>query len=337
MGSILAFLIVFFSICNITTAVIGSKEQVGTAQGYEWAKTDSFDIAKVKSLEAGNEDFKILCLTDIHYKNWATFGAFMGINYLLDWTSTNEMKALVKQTAPDLIIVTGDTTLTKRNDIEYKRFVKVMDSFEIPWGCVFGNHDEEGRADKAKLVDVLLTSEYGIFEYGAKDLHGAGNYAVNITRGNDVAYSLYMMDSGTKIEVDGESVYDNINKNQIDWYKWNVDGINKASGKAVPNMAFFHIALPEYALSKEYISGESKETAGKTANFGFFDVFKANGGTQTFAGHDHSNNFTVDYQGVKLTYVQKSSYNCYFKSGMTGGTLLTIKADNSTTTEIIDF
>lgn len=66
---------------------------------------------------------------------------------------------MVEEVQPDLMLVLGDTTLTARNDIEYERFVRQMDRYEVPWACVFGNHDDEGRADKAKLVDILLTSK----------------------------------------------------------------------------------------------------------------------------------------------------------------------------------
>ena len=49
-------------------------------------------------------------------------------------------------------------------------------------------------------------------------------------------------------------------------------------------------------------------------NDGFLQAFIENGGTHMFAGHDHNNNFVADYNGVKLCYMTKSSYNCYFSS-----------------------
>lgn len=60
-------------------------------------------------------------------------------------------------------------------------------------------------------------------------------------------------------------------------------------------------------------------------------------GTHVFAGHDHNNNFITTYNGIKLCYATKSSYNCYFKSGMTGGVVLTISPDNSVSEEIVYF
>ena len=60
-------------------------------------------------------------------------------------------------------------------------------------------------------------------------------------------------------------------------------------------------------------------------------------GTHIFVGHDHSNNFIAEYEGMKLCYATKSSYNCYFTSGMTGGVLLTIDGENAVSEEIIYF
>lgn len=336
-ASVLLVITIIVGSFSIAFSVIGSKKQFGEATGYQWSKENDFEIKNVKSIDAGTKDLKILTLTDIHLKNHGTAAAFLGVNYLLDWTSANELNTLIKQTKPDLIVVTGDTTLTARNDIEYKRFVKFMDKFEVPWACVFGNHDDEGRADKAKIVDVLKTSKFGLFEFGPAEMHGAGNYVINLTRGTDIVYSLYMMDSGSNIEIEGKKKSDNINEKQNEWYKWNVEGINKADGSKVPSMAFFHIPVPQYALAETFIDGSRDEKHGDTADFGFFDTFKANGGTHLFAGHDHDNNFIANYKDIILTYIQKSSYNCYFKGGKTGGTLVTLKADNSVTLEIIDF
>lgn len=309
---------------NIYFAVINGIEKVGESEGYAWTEEDSFDTFKSKKLEMGADDFKILIMTDIHLKNKGTFAKFLGINFILDWTSKSAIDKLVKSTEPDLIIILGDTTLTDRNDIEYERFVKMMDSYKLPWACVFGNHDDEGRADKAKLVDVLKTSDYGLFEYGPEDLHGAGNYVLELVREGRTEYALFLMDSGSSNEFKDKT--EGVNIKQIDWYEWNMRAISENNGGEIPNnMAFFHIPLPQYNDIMNYEQGERNEkTFSENSKGDFLTSFIENNGSHIFVGHDHNNNFIADFQGVKLSYATKSSYNCYFKGGLTGGTLITI-------------
>lgn len=198
-------LALIIAIPNIYLTQLGKQTQTGTAAGYEWSAQDSYDAQKTASLDMGDGEYKILVLTDIHRKNYGTFAKELGINYLLDGISEIAIKNLVNKTAPDLILVLGDTVCTARNDIETEKFVDMMDSFEIAWACVFGNHDDEGRADKNRLAEILADSEYGLFEYGPSDLHGAGNYVLSLERKGQTEYALFMMDSGSSLEFDAKT------------------------------------------------------------------------------------------------------------------------------------
>ncbi len=322
---------------NIYFSYLGKQEQHGTAAGDPaWSADQAFDISKLQSLDMGADDYKVLVLTDIHLKNHATFAAELGVNYVLDWAGKIALDNMVEEVQPDLILVLGDTTLTDRNDIEYERFVKQMDSYQTPWACVFGNHDDEGRADKAKLVDVLETSEYGLFQWGPENLHGAGNYAIRLTRGGATQQVLFMLDTGSSTDPAGTT---GINEQQVAWYNWTMDGIKAAEGAYPQNMAFFHIPLPVYSeLQDGFLMGERAEaTYPGDVDSGLFDAMKAHNGTQMFAAHDHNNDFTAEVDGIRVSYALKSSYNCYFKFGMTGGTLLTIGPDNQIQQELIYF
>jgi len=48
-------------------------------------------------------------------------------------------------------------------------------------------------------------------------------------------------------------------------------------------------------------------------------------------GHDHTNNFVLNYNGVKLVYSVKTGETSYYRSGFTGGTKITIDKDKKTT------
>lgn len=43
-----------------------------------------------------------------------------------------------------------------------------------------------------------------------------------------------------------------------------------------------------------------------------------------FAAHDHLNNFSVDYEGIRLTYTMKTGDRCSYLPKSNGGTLITI-------------
>lgn len=334
--SAFAVLAVIVGSFNIYFAVVGNKMQYGVAQGYEWSAQDAFDTQITTAVDMGEDDFRILVLTDIHLKNHGTFAAWLGINYLLDWASKGALDKLVKKTSPDLILVLGDTVLTARNDIETARFVGIMDAYGVPWACVFGNHDDEGRADKAKLVDVLLQSKNGLFRYGPSDLHGAGNYVIELTRGGCTEYALFMMDSGSSKEFDAGTA--GINDAQVEWYDWNMSAFEVKCGFKPANMAFFHIPTPVYERLEQFEQGSRNEpSCSEGSGNGIVEAMLASNGTHIFVGHDHNNNFIAQYETMKLCYGTKSSYNCYYKSGLTGGTLLTVNAQNEVTEEIVLF
>ena len=231
-----------------------------------------------------NEDgtFKILQLTDIHLINSTRTNKEVARNYSLrDGWAEEAVTYVVEEADPDLIIVTGDSIFTldivqaytKTNDTlaAFKKFAKFMDSFEIPWLFIFGNHDEEGllrhedqagSAEGAKKVlsDYLLSDElqYCWYDAGPENLNGIGNYIVNVlNRDGTVNQSLVMMDSGSYIrkydEASGkifgdQRKYDCVHDDQLDWYEAAIKDISakQNGGNLVSSLFFLHIPFPEY-------------------------------------------------------------------------------------------
>ncbi len=64
-----------------------------------------------------------------------------------------------------------------------------------------------------------------------------------------------------------------------------------------------------------------------------FETMVALGSTKgCFVGHDHMNNYSVNYQGIRLTYGLSCDHNIYLVP-FRGGTLINIKNDGTFTTQ----
>jgi hypothetical protein len=132
----------------------------------------------------------------------------------------------------------------------------------------------------------------------------------------------------------------------VDWYKSQVLRLNAQEGKTIPSLAFFHIPLTQYRTaydlwlqkSNEVVryfgenrqGGKSVATIGCSENPGkLFDTAKELGSTQGFfCGHDHFNNMSLEYQGMRLTYGMSIDYlvspGIVDRTGQRGATLITL-------------
>lgn len=188
-----------------------------------------------------------------------------------------------------------------------------------------------------------------------------------------VTQSFYTFDTHSYVDGDFLGLawkYDNIHENQINWYKQNVEKYNKQNidlinnseyeNKAelletysiVKSLAFWHVPNTEYLDAwNEYVDAGYKNTDNLTYHYGtvgesgkmvysgvyedaIFETMQSLGSTQgIFCGHDHLNNFSIDYKGIRLTYGYSIDYLAY--SGISklgsqrGCTMITIKPDGT--------
>ncbi|MGN0561302.1 MAG: metallophosphoesterase, partial [Candidatus Fimenecus sp.] len=215
-----------------------------------WSAGDTFDVAKIQTVSKDRADFKILMFTDTQL--WS------------DLTENKkcyeQMDVLVEKTNPDLIILPGDNLSAFASRFSINNFIKHMDSYQIPWAPVFGNHDSEiPTTSRNWQADKYMQSEYCLMEKGPSNLYGCGNYVLNITENGEPVYSLFLFDNGEYIKYDsGEKKEVYMGYEQIAWYEWNVKGIAAAAGRTVPSMTFSHFAQPEFreAVEKLGIANE---------------------------------------------------------------------------------
>ncbi len=295
------------------------------------------------------KDFVILNLTDIQ---------------LIDLNAYDEMgteseamiKRLVDEQKPDLITLTGDNAWGM---LAYIRLVDFIDSFGIPWAPVMGNHDGEYTTNEFWCSYLFEEAENCLWKFGPKDM-GYGNYIINITENDKIIHTLFMMDthsSATYKTDDGNEVsgYDHLWDNQIQWYTWAVEGIEKIAQTKVESSVFIHIPVYEmrtvynsnYNTATNAYTGEYTDTSfGVTyeapcvgvVNNHFMDVVTELGSTKNIIfGHDHNNNSSILYNGVRLTYGMKLGKGCYYHPSLQGGTVLKVDSAGKGSIEHINY
>ena len=289
-----------------------AKRISGTWVETNWSADDKFnpdDETLYHTIDFdSSKEFRLLCLTDIHYRNGGWYGTWT-INYQNTKTD-RDIREMTEEVKPDLILATGDLETGTLNDKNYEAFVKVMDSLGVPWTIVFGNHDAEHRADKPAIMNILQKSENGIFRQGPTNLGitkdrvidesvydentdkyagGLGNTVINL-RDRDtgiIYYAFILTDTG-----DWQNMYGNMQaKNrldvghrpfsrvgvgltdrQIEWYKWVIDGLteyNESKGGKMPETMFVsHIGMKIYEYAL-ILSQYDNEFGGKYSETGF--------------------------------------------------------------------
>lgn len=311
-----------------------------------------------------DDEFKIVQLTDVHIG-----GGFLSINK--DAMAINAVAAMLTEEKPDLVVVTGDIVYpvpfqsgTFDNELGAKIFAELMEQLGVYWCPVLGNHDTETYTLYSRdEIGAFYESEeykYCLFSKGPEQVDGIGNYAVNVknTKG-EITQSLIMIDSNSYVgdtflsKMGVTRIYDSIHKNQIEWYGKTLNSFKDENGGKMPNsLAFFHIPIAEHkAAWDEYVTNDYKNCehvkyiygeAGERGpvvypgnfNYGFFEKIQELGSTKgIFVGHDHLNNFALEYQGVRFTYGFAIDYLAYpgIKNyGIQRGcTVINVKPDGS--------
>lgn len=316
--------------------------QVGGSDNYfyHWDQAAVYSCAEYATeIEKDpDSDFIILNVSDIQ---------LFSVNSVLfgEWFAEKTLDILVEKVHPDLITLSGDNEWGATACL---KMIEAIDSYGIPWAPVMGNHDRDFVISQFWVAYNLYKAENCIFEFGPDNM-GYGNYIINITQNSKTIHTLFMMDTHADIDVKyGEG----LTERQLEWYKWAVEGIKKENGKTVESSVIMHIPTPEYADAWKSVHDESGNLIEPYAdapfcyclesisypdrNVGFFNLCKELGSTKNIiVGHDHVNCFSIDYEGITLTYAMKLGLGGYFDPRLNGGTVLTVDSDGKTQTDYV--
>ena len=241
-----------------------------------------------------------------------------------------------------LITVTGDMAYPGQLD-SYEAFAQLLDSYGIPWTIVWGNHDHQSGIEPV-LEAAELFKKHPLCQFEDGDpAFGNGNYILGICDGDKPITALFMIDSHNSIEVDmpdGERkwVYDKLWPDQLEWIKSEAIQLKKDGYKDA--MMMLHMPLYAYraAALKVFPDGHGGDSdvygqqheliASHPFEDGVLPILQETRLiNHVLAGHDHCNNFMVDYEGIKLMFACKTGPGCYWQKAMNGGTVITISGD----------
>ena len=275
---------------------------------------------------------KVLQITDIHIG-----GGWM--SYKKDQMALNAVAAIITAEKPDFVIASGDIAYpvpfqagTFNNLSGAKLFAELMENLGVYWTATYGNHDTEaysyfGRDD---ITEFYEQYPHCLMRDGAKNVDGYGNQVFNIVNSDGViTRSIYTIDSHSYVDGDIFGIfwkYDNVHENQIEWYKNCVEKY----GRSIPSTVYLHIPLTEYKDAWfEYVDNGYADTENVKYNYGtagekdkvvypgihddnFFETMLELGSTDSvFCGHDHLNNFSLNYKGIDLCYSFSIDYLAY--------------------------
>lgn len=220
-----------------------------------------------------------------------------------------------------------------------KEFISFMDSFNIPWSIVWGNHDNESQIGIDEQCRRYTNSKNCVFNPG-KTI-GNSNYTVGISVNKVLKRTLYFIDTHGAVRNAG------IYQEQLEFCLERAKEIEKIV--SVPSFMITHIPVDLFHISeiekgylneskKSYVIGVDVES--KDGDFGFsFDSRGSGGYIKTdelfkkvleecnvdgiFAGHYHNKCSCIHYNNLKLIFGLKSSQYDYYTNGHIGATLVT--------------
>lgn len=131
--------------------------------------------------------------------------------------------------------------------------------------------------------------------------------------------------------------YGEINHEQLIWYEKVLRKLKNENHQLnVDSMIFMHIPCPEFLNAYDEWEkngfdsaigfGEKYDNVGSAPiSRGFFQKVKELGSTKyIFCGHEHNNDYSVLYQGIRLTFVLKTGRGCYYDPRLQGCTVIRI-------------
>ena len=269
--------------------------------------------------------FKIVQFTDMHYEHG---------NPKSDTTLLAYKRVLYAE-KPDLIVFTGDIVTAKPIEEGWSAIAEFAIDRKIPFAVTFGNHDDEHGVTRSDLAKLITQYPYNVntlredgFEYNLNNVLQIYGSKHNMkTKAN-----IYLIDSKAYSTMNGVGGYGWILSETIDWYKkQSLQFTINNNMQPIPALAFFHIQLPEYKTAFDdeknvrYGVRLEKECAPELNSGMFLAMKEMQDVFGVFTGHDHVNNYIVDYYDIALAYGCFSGWKTTYVAETNGARVIVLK------------
>ena len=247
-----------------------------------------------------NHKFKIVQFTDVHW--------------IYDDPKSEEaaerMREVLDAERPDLVVYTGDIIFAKPAAPALQRALEPAIERGIPFAVTWGNHDDEQDMTRAELSAYIKDMKGNLTSH-TEGISGQTNYTLSVksSDGRRDAAVLYIFDSHSYSKIERVKGYDWIKHDQVAWYIEQSKAFTAKNGGApLPALAFMHIPLPEMRDMTQnqniYMVGTRKEmVCAPEINTGLATAMLSAGDVMgLFVGHDHVNDYVVDWYGILMGY-----------------------------------
>ena len=219
----------------------------------------------------GNRELRVLQLSDTQIIDSAQDEAGrLSAEEVAKWTQDkidellfNCLDAAVEAADPDIILITGDLNYGEFDGDGWclQTLIAHMESLQIPWAPIFGNHDNEGvdgvRTTIAMQCGWLEDATYCLFNQ-RHNIGGNGNYTIALAQNGELVRTIYMLDSNYCTLTDDPDQTVTVSAGgtrhtflgfttaQINWMYAMGMRTNQLAGRTIPSFVCYHIPSGEF-------------------------------------------------------------------------------------------
>lgn len=216
------------------------------------------------------------------------------------------------------------------------KLIAPIESRKIPFAMIYGNHDDRNSFTKEEQADVYrkYTCNVGLDDPASPDV-ATYNIPIYSEDGSKVKFNLWMMDSAW-LDREQDKCFEMVKPEAVEWYKKKSAQLKANNGgEVVPSLMFQHIPMIEQLELLEEcdnsVKGAVKGPEGKFYKLkdgvqgsmgeypctvsdknGQLDAIKECGDVKAVVfGHDHTNCFIGNVDGVEFIQTSCASFRCY--------------------------